>query len=350
VRWKNNRETRWSRRPAIAVAVAATKPMETVADPGLGSQGHFWPRDAIRRLRRSLYTPPPHLSAPRLGEMDETTRRVSVMADFKTHITTSSVIGAGYGAAGYLLLDAPLPTCVLSAGLCGLAGMLPDLDSDTGVPVRETMSLAAAVVPMLMIDRFESLGWSHETIVLAGGILYFGVRFGVASLVKRYTVHRGMWHSLPAAAIFGLLAYLICSCDDMTLRLFKTFAVVLGFMVHLILDELWSIDLKRFRVKKSFGTAIKLWGNKRWGNFSVYAKLALLVLLVFGDPMMMERFDVREHGIPHVARDVFGGSPAEPNPSDAPASTVDGAEDRNVVSETTGKPFNPWDALPTIQR
>ena len=160
------------------------------------------------------------------------------MADFKTHITTSCAVGAGYGVAGYVLLGpTALPTCVLSAGLCGLAGMLPDLDSDSSVPVRETMAFAAAVVPMLMIDRFQAMGWSHETIVLAGGLLYCGVRFGVSALIKRYTVHRGMWHSLPAAAIFGLLAFLICSCNDMTLRLFKTGAVVLGFMVHLILDE-----------------------------------------------------------------------------------------------------------------
>ena len=122
------------------------------------------------------------------------------MADFKTHITSSCVVGAGYGVAGYALLGAPWPTCVLSAGLCGLAGMLPDLDSDSGVPVRETMNFAAAVVPMLMIDRFQAMGWSHETIVLAGGLLYFGVRFGVSALIKRYTVHRGMWHVTPEGA------------------------------------------------------------------------------------------------------------------------------------------------------
>ncbi len=93
------------------------------------------------------------------------------MADFQTHITTSTVIGIGYGAAGYYKLDAPLATCALAAGLCSVSGMLPDLDSDSGVPVRETMSLAAAVVPMLMMDRFSHLGWSHETMVLAGMVL-----------------------------------------------------------------------------------------------------------------------------------------------------------------------------------
>ncbi|MDP6554664.1 MAG: metal-dependent hydrolase [Pirellulaceae bacterium] len=261
------------------------------------------------------------------------------MADFKTHIATSSVVGAGYGIAGYALLGAP-STCVLSAGLCGLAGTLPDLDSDSGVPVRETMTFASAVVPMLMIDRFQTMGWSHETIVLAGGILYLGVRFGVGALIKRYTIHRGMWHSLPAAAIFGLLAFLICSCDDTTLRLFKTGAVVLGFMVHLILDELWAVDLKKLRLKKSFGTAMKLWGNNRWGNVSVYAKLGFLVLLAIGDPIIMERIGIDDHGVPHVARELL-----VPPSTDAPSTTRD-----DNRGETTGTPFDPWDAIPTFKR
>ncbi len=266
------------------------------------------------------------------------------MADFKTHITTSSAVGVGYGLAGHFLLDAPIPSCILSAGLCGLAGILPDLDSDTGVPIRETMAFASAVVPMLMIDRFQTMGWPHETIVMVGGVMYLVIRFGVANLVKRYTVHRGMWHSLPAAAIFGLLAFLICSCQDMTLRLFKTGAVVLGFLIHLGLDELWAVDLKRLRFKKSFGTAFKLWGNKRWANFSVYAKLGLLTLLAFGDPIMMDRFGGHAHDVPHLASDMFGGgSPDTAAPTAEPPAPEAGLE-------TTGKPFDPWDAIPTIQR
>ena len=68
------------------------------------------------------------------------------MADFRTHITTSCVLGVGYGAAGYYYFEQTPTTSALAAGLCGLAGMLPDLDSDSGVPVREPMALAAAVV------------------------------------------------------------------------------------------------------------------------------------------------------------------------------------------------------------
>ncbi len=222
------------------------------------------------------------------------------MAGFKAHITTSTVLGAGYGAAAHIGFDVPLDKCVLAAGLCSVSGMLPDLDSDSGVPVRELFALAAAIVPMLMIDRFEQLNLSHESMVLAGGLIYLLIRFGVAGIFKRYTVHRGMWHSIPAAATVGLLAFLICSCPDIHERIFKAGAVVLGFMSHLFLDELVSIQWTgwRFRLKRSFGTALKLWSNNMWANVSTYGKLVLLIAIAMGDPVLMNKLDQHAHEQP----------------------------------------------------
>ena len=70
------------------------------------------------------------------------------MAGFKTHITTSTIVGIGYGTAGHLLLDLSAPASIVSAGLCSIAGILPDVDSDSGKPVKEVMGFAAATVPL----------------------------------------------------------------------------------------------------------------------------------------------------------------------------------------------------------
>lgn len=214
------------------------------------------------------------------------------MADFNTHITTSTVIGVGYGAAGYFWLNFSPETSVLAAGLCSVAGMLPDLDSDTGVPLRETLSFGAAAIACLMQDRWRALGMSPESMALAGVLIYIFVRFGIGGFIKNYTVHRGMFHSVPAAAIAGLLAFLVCQTSDLDARYFKAAAVVLGYMVHLALDELWSIDLSRGvpRLKSSSGTAIKFYGQSIWANISTYAKLALLIWLAARDPGLMEQF------------------------------------------------------------
>lgn len=228
------------------------------------------------------------------------------MADFRTHIGTSSVLGVGYGVAGYYYLHQPLTTCALAAGLCGVAGMLPDLDSDSGVPVRETMSFASAILPLLMAERWQSLGWSHESMAAAGLVIYLFVRFGVGEFFKRYTVHRGMWHSIPAAISAGLLTFLACSSEDLNSRFFKSGAVVLGFLSHLVLDEIWSVSVRGIvpipRLKKSFGTALKLWGDDAWANFSTYAKLVVLAVLATGDPVWMNWMGYQEGGLPQFAQ------------------------------------------------
>ncbi len=181
------------------------------------------------------------------------------MADFKTHMSVSTTTGVLYAIAGYQN-GIPATTCLLAGGLCSVSGMLPDLDSESGRPLREATTLAAAVVPMLMVDRLQRMGLNHESMVLAAALVYFTIRFVLSEIFRRYTVHRGMWHSLPAAAIVGMVAFLVMSSEDISLRMFKTIAVVLGFLSHLILDEIWSVDFRKgqYQFKTSFGTALKL--------------------------------------------------------------------------------------------
>lgn len=228
------------------------------------------------------------------------------MADFKTHMSVSTAAGVAIGFAGYQA-GMPETTCILAGGLCSVSGMLPDLDSDSGRPLREATTLCAAVVPMLMVDRFERLNLSHESMVLAAALVYITMRFVVAEIFRRYTVHRGMWHSMPAAAIVGMFAFLVLSCDDFSARLYKTSAVVLGFLSHLIMDELWAVDFKggHFRFKKSFGTALKLWGNNQWANYMTYVKLAVISFLVYQDEGFMARFGVEDPNVPHTAKQFF---------------------------------------------
>lgn len=213
------------------------------------------------------------------------------MANFRTHVTTSTLLGCGYTGVGFVH-GLPVESALVAGGLCGIAGMLPDIDSDTGIPLRETMSFAAAVAPVMMMDRFVEFGLNYEQIVLAGGATYLFVRFAVARLLARYTVHRGMFHSIPALLIFTGLAFLLSGSSNLPLRYFKAGGVFLGVLSHLLLDELNSVQWKggRWRFKRSFGTALKLWGNSTWGNLSAYSKLAVVAVLILSEPMVMQRY------------------------------------------------------------
>jgi membrane-bound metal-dependent hydrolase YbcI (DUF457 family) len=210
------------------------------------------------------------------------------MAGFKTHITVSSLVGVGYGTAAHLMFDVPMPTCVLAGGLCSVSGMLPDIDSDSGVPLRETIAFAAAIVPMMVVDRLKALELSSESIVLAAALFYLLIRFAFAELVKRLTVHRGMFHSIPVAIIFGEVAFLLAS-GSTEMRLYKAGGVLLGFLSHLLLDELYSVEWRYglLRLKRSFGTAVKLWGDRWLGNIATFLVLGLLTFVAVYEPTWM---------------------------------------------------------------
>jgi hypothetical protein len=250
------------------------------------------------------------------------------MADFKAHITASSVLGVAYGGAAHAFFGVPLSTSVLAGGLCAVSGMLPDVDSNSGRPLQEGLAFAAAVVPMMMVDRFQQLGWSPESIVLAGAALYVFVRFALGELLRRYTVHRGMFHSLPAAVIFGELAFLLTSSPDLRMRLYRAGAVVIGYVTHLVLDELYSVEWYRgrLRLKKSFGSALKMFSHKWWPNLSTYVKLGLLTYIVLCEPGWMDQ--VRQHRPLDWAQDWVqeraqdrGGNPTR-QAAEAPAGDV----------------------------
>jgi len=217
------------------------------------------------------------------------------MAGFRMHVTTSTLLGCGYTGAGHLLYGVSLDTSIVAGALCGFSGMLPDLDSDNGVPLRETMAFTAAIVPMLLVGHFETLALSYDAMVLVAVSMYLFVRFGITRMIRKYTVHRGMFHSVPAGLIFAGLAFLVCGTAPIEIRCYKAGGVMAGFMSHLLLDEIYSIEWKGgcWRFKRSFGTALKFWGDDAWSNFTTYAKLAIVAMMILGEPSVMNRLESR---------------------------------------------------------
>jgi hypothetical protein len=51
--------------------------------------------------------------------------------------------------------------------------------------------------------------------------------------------------------------------------------IALGFVVHLLLDELFSVDLSNARMKSSFGTALKLFSH---GSLTASALMTIFTL------------------------------------------------------------------------
>jgi membrane-bound metal-dependent hydrolase YbcI (DUF457 family) len=209
------------------------------------------------------------------------------MAGFRTHITVSGALGVVYGGVAVQPLGFSTEAGVLAAGLTTVGGMLPDLDSDSGVPVREMFNLAAAVVPLLLVPRLVHMDLSREAVLASLLFGYVFIRYVLASLFRQFTVHRGMFHSLPAMLVAGLCVYLAYHSPNRDIRLLLAGGVMLGFLSHLILDEVYSVDWRgvKPKLKSSAGSAVKLMSSSTIATATCYLILGGLLYLAYQDYM-----------------------------------------------------------------
>lgn len=206
------------------------------------------------------------------------------MANFPGHITTSATLGCVYGVAGSLYWQLDWGPVFLGAGLTTLGGMLPDLDSDSGVPVRELFSITGAATPVLLLPHLRAMGLGTDRTLVLLAASYLLVRFGLAEVFRRMTVHRGMFHSLPAMCIAGLIVFLLYRPTGASgpaadfLRGYMALGVMIGFFSHLVLDELFAVDLMGLvpKLNQFAGSACKLTSASLPATLLTYAILVAL--------------------------------------------------------------------------
>jgi membrane-bound metal-dependent hydrolase YbcI (DUF457 family) len=210
------------------------------------------------------------------------------MASFREHVGFSGLLGVAYGLGAQWVFDFTPQQSALAGCLAGVGGMLPDLDAPTGKPGQEIFSLTAAIVPLVLIGRvlqWTGLPPDTETVMLLLVAMYFTVRYGLAWVVKKLSVHRGMFHSIPATIIAAELTYLAFPSELTTVKLLMAGAIATGFFSHLLLDEVYAVSwygpIPQF--KRSFGTAIKFVGRTFAPTAFTYGLLATLTMMMLQD-------------------------------------------------------------------
>jgi len=181
------------------------------------------------------------------------------VANFSAHLYGAAAVSsaASLGVYGLGWAGPELTQVLFFLGVAG--GLLPDIDSDGSAPVRGFFTLLGVLTGFLVSFALVGhLAVVDLTLVWVGVFLL--VRYGVFEAFARFTVHRGVWHSWLAAAFAGLaaanLAHHLFELPVWDAWLAGGF-VTLGYLTHLCLDELASVDLLGRRVKRSFGTALK---------------------------------------------------------------------------------------------
>ncbi|WP_299258174.1 metal-dependent hydrolase [uncultured Kushneria sp.] len=183
------------------------------------------------------------------------------MANFTTHFTVAAVGGALAGGLGWQAGLWPFVDSFSVAGLVALGGIVPDIDADQSRAVRLLFTLMAMLAVIGCVSALQPF-LSLAELSGAGVGAYLFVRYPLSTLFKRFSVHRGIWHSL-LAAVLSSLAVAVVSYQLFIQTAMQSWilagAMLIGVLIHLLLDEIYSIDIEGRRLKRSFGTAFKLY-------------------------------------------------------------------------------------------
>lgn len=205
------------------------------------------------------------------------------MANFKTHLSVAATVSAVVSGLGFFAKLYGVGTAIFAVMIGTIGGLLPDIDLRSSRPAKKGFYFASLFLATFFAVLYASNAKTQEgaTYAMALWFVVFGVfRFGVFELFSRVTVHRGMVHSVPYMAIFGLLLVYathyglsVSAYTSWILGLFLFF----GGLVHLILDEMYSVNIWNFKLKKSAGTAFKFFESDKPIQYALlYTLLGLL--------------------------------------------------------------------------
>jgi hypothetical protein len=204
----------------------------------------------------------------------------SEVANFRRHLEIGA-LASGMLSTASLGSGFVTPTDALLLWITGsFGGILPDIDSDSASALDIVFNI---ITLCFIIATFYLLHTNYTTLLLWGAsILIYGVmKLLVRPLFEAATVHRGIFHSLVAGLFFALtavnIAFHLGKQNELLSWLIGLF-LLFGYVIHLLLDELYSVDLANTRIKRSFGKALKLFD---YSNIKISALMLAAVIACY---------------------------------------------------------------------
>jgi len=181
------------------------------------------------------------------------------MANFQTHLNVGIFVSGGAVLAlkGFDLVPPGQALVLFALGVAG--SVLPDIDADISAPGRTFFGVLGAALAFgwtfPLVGHYRSLD-----LAVIWFALFLAVRFLLFEAFARFTVHRGIWHSWLAVAFVTLMTVNIghrLMEQAPRVAWVAGLMVGVGYLTHLCLDEIYSVDLYNKRLRRSFGTALK---------------------------------------------------------------------------------------------
>ncbi len=214
------------------------------------------------------------------------------MANFNTHLSVAAGV-SGVVAVNLMLAGAVPSGQVMTYFFIGtLGGLAPDIDLAHSTSFRIVAQMMAVLAGFTLVLNAPA-DYSLVELIILWGIAFYFVRYGVFPFIARSTPHRGVIHSIPAGLFAGLLTVVL------TYRLGQAeplhawlcgFFMALGFFIHLVLDELYSVDLYNRRLKRSSGTALHFIEEKEpLATAYLYGALVVLFFMAPSSSQFVQR-------------------------------------------------------------
>lgn len=224
------------------------------------------------------------------------------MADFKKHVSLGAATGFAVAIISYnwnLIPNAYMAVIVFFATIIG--SFLPDTDSDSGLPVKIVFGFYAYFFAAMSLYWMHMAGANLALKIFVPAAVFVFVQKYLKENFNKWTNHRGIIHSVPALLLCFLISLWIASTTQLSLReqFVISFATTCGYFSHLVLDELWSLNVvsegifgdkkysideifkRHFGKKKSSGTALDLGFNQkeRFPGICAWALVILFLIL-----------------------------------------------------------------------
>lgn len=210
------------------------------------------------------------------------------MANFSTHISVAFIASSTAALIFYKAGMLHTSEFLLCSVVGTLGGLLPDIDLDHAVPAKVGFNIVA------MLMGFASVAYAVRSmsvleLIIIGCVVYAVVRWGVFGLFNQLAHHRGIVHSVPYMSILavGMTMLVYYGLDwSASISWFIGLFLLFGTLVHLLLDEMFSVNVFGLKLKKSFGTAFKFFSIAQW-HWYVALYLILGIMLWLAPPFQV---------------------------------------------------------------
>lgn len=204
------------------------------------------------------------------------------MANFATHIGVGTIV-SGALATITLAADVIAPENLVAVTLAGVLGsVLPDIDLKDSRASRAMFS-GLAVFFSFCVLFMNAAQYSIAELWLLWLGSFLLVRYAAEALFHRFSYHRGIWHSIVAGLFWWFLTaivfYYVLGTHEGVAWLAGGFMFI-GYLSHLLLDEIYSVNLLGQRLKRSFGSAMKLFDMRKPGDSATVAALTVILFLL----------------------------------------------------------------------